>query len=1117
MFDIAYGEATLAKDRRMFGLLTAICTLALLVNPSPLRAQFDTAAVLGTIRDTSGAVVPGATVTLTGVDTGVSTKFVCGTTGTYEFLNVRVGQYRLEAAAAGFSISASDNFLVTISARQRVDLELKVGAVSETINVTDAARQLETDSSERGQVIGREQVVDLPLNGRSYADLALLTAGVRKGLRDDREASYNVNGLRFEVNNFQLDGVDNNAYATSNVLNSNQVLQIAPDAIEEFRVQTNNYSAEYGQAAGAIINASVRSGTNQLHVTLWEFGRNTLLNATGFFKPVDNVKPVFRKNQFGAAVGGPIIHDKSFFFADYEGNRSTASTIMYSTIPTMDQRNGIMGTPVLNPITGALYGNGVIPPSDISPFATKVLSQLPAPNVSIGGYNYQSTPAYIDHTDKFDLKLDEHFSDKLNGFVRLSQRKSNGIGNTPIPGPIHGGGLASGASTDGYAHTMSQGLAASLNYTISPTTLIDVHFGVTRTKSTEDPFGLGGPGMEELYGIGGLPQGYPGGGLTAQSVSGFTAWGRDSSLPHIQDPTVYDLPKVNFSKIMGRLTTKVGFEYLSYSTKVNDSSGFYGSDSYSGQFSKPSGGTAIAATYNLADFLYGARNSYSLANLFFPVMQQWMAFGYVQNDYKASSKLTLNLGLRYEFATPQMEQANHLSNFDPVTDSIVLAKGGSIYDRSTIHPDLNNFAPRIGFAYNPAEKWVIRSGFGVSYVNFNRLGAEDLLPLNYPETYSLSITQQPSQGLCQTTSDFSNCFRTTQQGYPLNALDPGNINPVSSRFRYIPADTKNAYVLSWHFSVQRQLPAKFMVDLGYVGNRSVGLLMLADYNQGVPNPPLPAPAIPLNNRRPIQNFGNIQIAYNRDNGSYHGLQTKVERRFSGGFLVLNSFTWSKAIDLGPGQLEDVGVGTVVPNQNTRINYLNPWSEKAVATTDVPLLNVTSAVWELPVGHGRTFASQMSKPVDLFLGGWRLAGINSMYSGNPITFVYSPASDYTVSSNSKDYRPNLVGDPFLPAGQRTWLQYWNPAGLVIPPSRTQPFGNAGRNIGRSPGVYTLDMSLQKEAAVGERFRVQFRADAFNLQNRTNFQNANSVVGNAAFGQTQSTYPARQLQFALKLFY
>jgi hypothetical protein len=1092
---------------------------ALLVSTPVLHAQFDTATVLGSIRDNSGAVVSGADVTLQNVDTGIPKKFVSDANGNYEFLDVKVGTYRLEAVAPGFSTSVAENFQVAVNARQRVDLVLQIGASTEKVTVTGAATLLETESSERGQVIGQEQVVDLPLNGRSYADLTLLTTGVRRGLRDDREASYNVNGLRFEINNFQLDGVNNNAYATSNVLNSNQVLQISPDAIEEFRVLTNNYSAEYGLAAGAVINASIRSGTNRLNLTLWEFDRNTALNATGFFKPVDDVKPVLRQNQFGFAGGGPIKRDKSFFFLDYEGYRHTSQTIMYSNVPTPAQQQGILGTPVLNAVTGGVYSNGIIPATDITPFARKVLAGLPAPNLPGQANNYQSTPVFIDHTDKFDLKLDHRFNDKWNVFVRLSQRKSNEIGNTPIPAPIYGGGLASGASVDGYLRDLNQGLAAAVNYIISPTTLIDVHFGITRTLAEEDPFGLGGPDMLQLYGIPGLPQGSIAGGLTSQSVSGFTGWGRDSGLPAIQNPTVYDLPRVNFSKIMGRLTTKIGFEYLSYRTKVSDNGGLYGGDSYSGQFSKPTGGNANSSIYNLADFLLGYRSSYSLSNEFFPVMEQWMYFGYIQNDFRATPKLTLNLGLRYEFATPQMEQNNRLANYDPATQSIVLGKSGSVYDRSTIHPALNNFAPRVGFAYSVTNRWVVRSGFGVSYVHFNRLGAEDLLPLNYPDTFSLAVTQQPSQGLCQGSSDFATCFRTTQQGYPANALQPGNVSQASSRFRYVPADTRTPYVMSWHFSIQRQLAQNLVWDVAYVGNRSLKMLVLADYNQAAPNPPLPAPAIPLNARRPIQAFGNIQIAYNRDDGSYHSLQTKLERRFSGGLSLLNSFTWSKAIDLAPGQLEDVSVGTVVANQNTRINYLNPKSEKALATTDVPFLNTLSAIWEVPIGRGRKFAPGLARPLDLVLGGWRLAGINSMYSGNPITFIYSPSSDYTVSSNSKDYRPNLVGDPSLPAGQRTATQYWNPAGLAIPPSRTQPFGNAGRNIARSPGVYTVDVSLQKEVPLPlrESTRLQIRMEAFNLQNKTNLQNANSVVGNPAFGQTQSTYPARQIQLALKLYF
>jgi len=282
---------------------------------------------------------------------------------------------------------------------------------------------------------------------------------------------------------------------------------------------------------------------------------------------------------------------------------------------------------------------------------------------------------------------------------------------------------------------------------------------------------------------------------------------------------------------------------------------------------------------------------------------------------------------------------------------------------------------------------------------------------------------------------------------------------------------------------------------------------------------LPAPAVPLNDRRPIKEFGNIQIAHNKDDGRYHGLQAKLERRFSNGFSLLNSFTWSKTIDLAPGQLEDVGVGTVVANQSTRINYLDAASEKAIATTDVPYLNVTSAIWEIPVGRNRRFGSNLSRSFNAVVGGWRLSVINSMSSGNPITFIYNPASDFVVNSASKSYRVNLVGNPFLPSNQRTPGHYWNAAGLAIPTDRTHPFGNAGRNIARSDGVYTMDVSLQKEISLPmrENAKLEFRAEAFNVLNKTNLQNAESNMSVAAFGQIQSTYPARQIQLALKVHF
>ena len=350
--------------------LVLAAIVAILASASSAFAQFDTASVLGTVRDSTGAVVPGATVTLKNVSTGILANTVSDDKGDYQFQNVRIGSYTVRAELQGFSAAEAEDVQVTVNARLRVDLALKVGNVGETVVVTGAATLLESESSDRGQVIGKEQIVNLPLNGRAYADLALLSPGVRRSaISDSRDASFNVNGLRSAVNSFMLDGVDNNSYGTSNQGFSNQVVQLSPDAVEEFKVQTNNFSAEYGRTGGAVVNASMRSGTNQFRGSAWEFNRNDALNATGFFKPSSGVKPKLNRNQYGFVFGGPIVRNRTFFFADYEGFRQISKTVTFATIPTMAQRQGVLGKPIVNPLTGESYPDGVIPSSAITSFA----------------------------------------------------------------------------------------------------------------------------------------------------------------------------------------------------------------------------------------------------------------------------------------------------------------------------------------------------------------------------------------------------------------------------------------------------------------------------------------------------------------------------------------------------------------------------------------------------------------------------------------------------------------------------------------------------------------------------------------------------------------------------
>ena len=422
-------------------LVRIYCFLAL--TTLPMLAQFETATVLGTVRDSTQSVISDVKVTLENIQTGVVVTRMTDSLGSFEIVNVRIGRYKVSAERQGFSRAVSEEFTVTVNARQRVDLTLQVGQVAESVTVTGAVAALETDSSDRGQVVSARQIVNLPLNGRSYADLALLAPGVRKSaISTSRDASFNVNGLRSSLNNFVVDGVDNNAYGTSNQGFSNQVVQLSPDAVAEFKVQTNNYSAEFGRAGGAVINASIRSGTNQYHGALWEYMRNTKLNAVGFFKPRENRKPTMVQNQFGAAFGGPIKKDKMFFFADYEGFRRVTRQLEINSLPTMEQRAGNIGLPVRNPVTGREYLNGIIPQSDMTPFARKVLSELPAVNRPGISNNFESLPRRSDVNDKGDIKVDYYANSNWTMFGRYSHRLMNNFEPPAIPGPS--GGNANG-------------------------------------------------------------------------------------------------------------------------------------------------------------------------------------------------------------------------------------------------------------------------------------------------------------------------------------------------------------------------------------------------------------------------------------------------------------------------------------------------------------------------------------------------------------------------------------------------------------------------------------------------------------------------------------------------
>ncbi|HEY3937004.1 MAG TPA: TonB-dependent receptor [Bryobacteraceae bacterium] len=1078
-----------------------------------LFAQFESGTVLGTIHDPSGANVANATVSVEDTKTSVTKSSKTDSNGNYEFINIPLGSYRVRVEASGFQTATTEPFDLTVDARQRVDMSLEVGVTSQNVTVTSAAEILETDNSTRGQVINPKQIVDLPLNGRSYADLTLLVPGVAKSPLENqsdstRDASFNVNGQRSELNSFLLDGIDNNAYGTSNQGFSNQVIQPNPDALAQFKVETDNYSAEYGRATGAVINATIKSGTNQLHGEVWEFLRNTDLNATGFFKPVNGVKPAFNQNQYGAALGGPIVKNKIFVFGDYEGFRRVYHPIQFATLPTAAMKQGNLGIAVKNPITGTLYSNGIVPASAITPFAATVLSELPDPNLPGNSNNYSSAPADTISSDKGDIRYDEYFGDKLSFFARYSQDDERIYSPPAIPG-------LAGGNANGPVYIRNKQLVPGVTWTMSPTSVLEVRAGLDYTEGGKNPIGLGLPNSQ--YNIPNLPTNpaFAGGLYSLNLAGGLSQLGRQSSNPQYQYPKVLD-PKVNYSRIIGRHSFKVGFEYQLIDTAVQDFHPKYGVDNYTGFFSDPGSTSGLSASqqqaYSIADFLFGARSHYEINNYAVAHLRQRMYFAYLQDDFKASDKLTLNLGVRYEFATPQWERDNKLSNFDPSTQTLIYATNGSLYNRALVHPDPHNWAPRAGLAYQASPKTVIRSAYGISYVQFNRLGGENLLAYNGPNIVDAQIDQTPTtgSGICTSVNDAAGaCFRPTYLGFPNNFAVPAAFNTATTQVRYIPANNRTGYVQTWHFTVEQELAHNLLLDIAYVGNHDVGLMILADANQAVPN--LVNQNLSVNARRPYTNFTTIEQAYSGGFGSYNALQGKLEKRYSSGLYFINSFTWSKAIDNAPGHLENYD------GDNSRINIRNPTSEKGLSSYNQPFNNTTSIVYDLPIGQGRHFALP-NRGLDLLAGGWSAEVINSATSGLPINITYSPTTQGTVSPLVTP-RPNITGASLYASGTNP-TQYLSAAAFSVP-SYTQPFGDAGRNIAHGPSLEELDLSLHKNFRLwSEASRLEFRAEAFNILNKTLF-NINSGFGTSVnsggFGVFTTTLPPRQIQMALKLVF
>jgi hypothetical protein len=1133
-------EATISprREQTLKSLLRLACfaLTLLLLAPVALQAQFETASVLGYVRDASGAPIANSKVQLINAATGVAVTVTTDSEGQFQFTDVHIGQYKIDASGAGFSETITEAFNVAVNARQRVDVTLKPGSVSETVTVTSAASQLESETSNTGGVISEAEVQNLPLNGRAYGDLATLVPGVRRnnlenGSVTSRDATFNVNGQRSEFNNFLLDGLDNNAYGTSNQGFSNQAIPPSPDAINEFRVETSNYSAEFGRASGAVINVSINSGTNALHGKVWEYNRNTSFNAIGpFTPPVSAItgksqKAVLIRNQFGGALGGPILKDKLFYFIDYEGNRQVQGSYTTATIPNDSQRQGIFqdagnAIPLHNPVTGVAYASGVVPQTDWTPLAQLVIAALPSPNVPNAlSNNYASFPKATLTDDKGDGRVDYYLNPRTTVFGRFSDHQGNIVDASSIPGTAGGGG-------NGTIHAYNQQVAAGVTRTFTQNSILDARVGFTWTHGGKTPYLAGQTSLNQQAGIPGLPTDKSViRALSSENISTFTSFGAQNSNPQFQNPFVIN-PKLNYSLLKGRHSMKFGYEFMAINTEIDDFNPVYGSEnfgsgfSYSGTGTIGSQDTATREAAYLTDFLTGARSSYQLNNFVIVNYHQYMNFLYAQDDFRLSPKLTINAGLRYELVTPQFVDGNHLANFDPTTNTLIQASGDSISSRALVNTPKLDFAPRIGAAYQFDSKTVIRSAYGLSFDQFNREGGENLLAYNGPYIVNSSITQvapfvSPTLGAGQplcTDQNYKGCFRTVAQGYPDGFASSANFSTLLAQTRYIPKNIPTGYVQSWHLDVQREIFKNTVFTASYIGEHGVHIWVLADLNQAVPN--VTGAKLSLQARRPISTFTGIEESIPAGFLSFNGLETKLERRFSNGLYVLNSFTWSHAIDNASGHLD-------TPNgDNSRVNLANLNAERGQSAYNQPINETLTVVWDLPYGHGRHFGSNAPLWAQTILGDWQITAINTNTSGQPVNLTYSEPAAQDVS-DLLAYRPNVSGNPITPSADRIKTKtsvsnFLNGATVTVPTDVTTPYGNAGRNSLRDFTFNQLDMGLHKGFRLwSEKSLIDIRGEAFNILNKVNYGPPDNNRSDGGFGSITQAFTPRVLQVAAKL--
>jgi hypothetical protein len=1075
-------------------------------------AQAVSGTILGTVTDATGAVRANAKVTVVNEGTGLTRTLTADENGEYAFPSLPTGRYTVMAEVQGFRTLAVSNIELGVDQRARVDLKLETGALSETMTVVGESPLLQTSSSELGTTVTHEQIEALPLNGRNFVNLTRTIPGVLRGIPGANidgagslawraSASFSANGQRPRDNNFLLDGVDNNETWLQTV-----VIFPSVDALDEFKMQTSTYSAEFGRSLGGVVNLQIKSGTNSLKGSAFEFHRDDAFDANNFFNNrAKRPKPDFKQNQFGGTLGGPIFKNKTFFFASYQGHRERQGQTALSTVPTAAMRNGDFSEltrTIYDPLTGQPFPGNVIPSTRFDPVAAQILKQL-YPEANTAGTrqsngqvinNYLINPIKTRHDDQIDTKVDDNLSTQNRFFARYSYQKTHRIQPASLP---HGdAGFTFGA---GDGNVKAQGLAINDTHIISSRWLNEARFGWTSIKFFMTPIDFG-TNPANAVGLPGVNINDVTSAMTQLTFQNIRNLGANSNQPLITNQNDFSFLD-NITWTRGSHSLKAGGVLLLRSREILNADTIVGQFSFNNNMTsncagQPAGCTVNSSTgFDVASFMLGLtaaknRNMFDAGTY---TEKRPEIGAYVQDDWRMTPKLTVNLGVRYDVFPPWVEIKDRQSNFDVTTGTFVVASPDAVMGGVKVGRYLQTYSkgdvgPRLGFAYDLTGngKTLVRGGFGV-YWNFSPGGTSSSKAQNPPFLQSTALTPSP-------TAYGSNLL--LKDGLPPPpGVDPSRPAAGSTRSIF-DINFRDAYARQWNLNVQRGFATNYMLEVAYVGSQGRNMLLKGDPNQA---PPVPG-VTDSNVNRPfakvapaLRSIGQVQSTGTLD---YNALLLKFQRRFANNFSFLNSYTWGKAIDLNSDN----------DGQVTLTNVYNPQYNRGPADYDITHTLSSSWVYELPWAR------------NAYYGGWQVSGILLLRGGLPLTVTQTQG----VLSTGTGNRPNRICDGKL---DNPTIDRWFDTSCFVPPTdTTATYGDSGRGVIRGPGSFNIDASLIKNTKIG-RATTEIRIEAFNVLNHPQFANPNTTIGNAAVGTISAMLSSpscslcgtteRQVQLGLKV--